>query len=264
MLGDIREVAFVNSSMVNPNDEDEPEICGICLDDIKGEGLEHMFNSKVSHRFHTKCVKPWLEEHQSCPLCRDRVTSINGEPLTNDRAGDQIAIAAFHGDNATVRFLLRSGTISEEQRGHAVVAATNRGHVQVVRLLLDRAEISQTNRENAVIDATSAGHVDIVRLLLSSGTITEYKRGWAVYWAASNGHFAIVRLLLSSGTISEEDRSFAAAIARDNGHYRTAALVHFSRLAKTATEAAPALALVALGLVMSYMHYADQHSEEQT
>ena len=59
-----------------------PETCGICRDDmVEGVGLEHRVNDQASHRFHTECVKPWFEQHPSCPLCRDRVTSINGEPL---------------------------------------------------------------------------------------------------------------------------------------------------------------------------------------
>ena len=48
-----------------PTDQDE---CAICLEQFKvGETL---VNLPCAHRFHTKCLTPWLETNSQCPCCR--------------------------------------------------------------------------------------------------------------------------------------------------------------------------------------------------
>ena len=46
-------------------DQDE---CTICLDRFKsGETLVHL---PCAHRYHPKCLVPWLENNGQCPCCR--------------------------------------------------------------------------------------------------------------------------------------------------------------------------------------------------
>ncbi|KAF7851187.1 hypothetical protein BT93_L4333 [Corymbia citriodora subsp. variegata] len=46
-------------------DQDE---CAICLERFEaGETLTHL---PCAHRFHSRCVVPWLEVHAHCPCCR--------------------------------------------------------------------------------------------------------------------------------------------------------------------------------------------------
>ncbi|KAL3744288.1 hypothetical protein ACJRO7_013533 [Eucalyptus globulus] len=42
--------------------------CAICLERFEvGETLVHL---PCAHRFHSRCVVPWLEAHAHCPCCR--------------------------------------------------------------------------------------------------------------------------------------------------------------------------------------------------
>lgn len=46
----------------------EQEECAICLEHYKeGETLMHL---PCAHRYHSRCLVPWLEKNQHCPCCR--------------------------------------------------------------------------------------------------------------------------------------------------------------------------------------------------
>ncbi|ESQ54642.1 hypothetical protein EUTSA_v10025560mg [Eutrema salsugineum] len=46
----------------------EPLQCSVCLDDFdKGSEAKEM---PCKHKFHVRCILPWLELHSSCPVCR--------------------------------------------------------------------------------------------------------------------------------------------------------------------------------------------------
>ncbi|CAH2077887.1 unnamed protein product [Thlaspi arvense] len=46
----------------------EPLQCSVCLDDFdKGSEAKEM---PCKHKFHLRCIVPWLELHSSCPVCR--------------------------------------------------------------------------------------------------------------------------------------------------------------------------------------------------
>ncbi|KAK2966907.1 hypothetical protein RJ640_027027 [Escallonia rubra] len=47
--------------------------CAVCLDQFtEGESLVHL---PCAHRFHSKCLVPWLENNSHCPCCRMGILS---------------------------------------------------------------------------------------------------------------------------------------------------------------------------------------------
>ncbi|KAL1202953.1 E3 ubiquitin-protein ligase SIRP1 [Cardamine amara subsp. amara] len=60
-----RKEAVENLPMVKIS---EPLQCSVCLDDFeKGSEAKEM---PCKHKFHIRCIVPWLELHSSCPVCR--------------------------------------------------------------------------------------------------------------------------------------------------------------------------------------------------
>ena len=45
----------------------EPVLCVICLEYTTLCPV----NTKCGHKFHKKCLKPWADKYNSCPICRE-------------------------------------------------------------------------------------------------------------------------------------------------------------------------------------------------
>ncbi|KAL5839883.1 hypothetical protein ACOSQ4_012491 [Xanthoceras sorbifolium] len=53
----------------------EQEECAICLERFKlGDTLVHL---PCAHRFHARCLLPWLEANAQCPCCRTEILTPN-------------------------------------------------------------------------------------------------------------------------------------------------------------------------------------------
>jgi len=62
----------VDEKMLGPQGKAE---CSVCMDDVVlGEEVVVL---PCSHWFHEVCVKVWLSEHNTCPICR---TGVSAEP----------------------------------------------------------------------------------------------------------------------------------------------------------------------------------------
>ncbi|KAK9137451.1 hypothetical protein Sjap_008045 [Stephania japonica] len=46
----------------------QKEVCAICLDEFQSE--QPVVNLPCFHRYHSKCVLPWLSSQSQCPYCR--------------------------------------------------------------------------------------------------------------------------------------------------------------------------------------------------
>ncbi|XP_020206833.1 probable E3 ubiquitin-protein ligase RHY1A isoform X2 [Cajanus cajan] len=52
----------------------EQEDCAVCLESFRvGETLIHL---PCAHRFHDRCLKPWLKNNSHCPCCRTNILSL--------------------------------------------------------------------------------------------------------------------------------------------------------------------------------------------
>lgn len=73
--------------------------CSICMGVDESCGVTVTLN--CNHCFGNACIKEWLYEHTTCPLCRTLVTTINGENVTVPLRPTQ---ASFHEFNFEPNF----------------------------------------------------------------------------------------------------------------------------------------------------------------
>lgn len=45
----------------------EPATCSICLDNISNSDVKEL---RCNHKFHRNCINTWLQDNNTCPLCR--------------------------------------------------------------------------------------------------------------------------------------------------------------------------------------------------
>jgi len=66
---------FATTAAFTPEGTQGGEVCAICQDAFKaGEPVSRL--RSCSHAFHDGCVKPWLAEKETCPMCRVEVTQL--------------------------------------------------------------------------------------------------------------------------------------------------------------------------------------------
>ncbi len=64
---------FKSSSSNNENDAGDSVTCSICFEDYVKKDM--IMALACSHKFHSKCIKQWLQQNRRCPLCqKDGVT----------------------------------------------------------------------------------------------------------------------------------------------------------------------------------------------
>ena len=66
LQNDMRLMSISSSESITSM-ESQDNVCCICLDEIKKSNLLMM--SECHHKFHIKCVKEWLCQRPTCPLC---------------------------------------------------------------------------------------------------------------------------------------------------------------------------------------------------
>eukprot|EP01130_Rhizamoeba_saxonica_P017159 TRINITY_DN819_c0_g1_i2.p2 TRINITY_DN819_c0_g1~~TRINITY_DN819_c0_g1_i2.p2 ORF type:complete len:217 (-),score=66.03 TRINITY_DN819_c0_g1_i2:108-758(-) len=70
------EAAISSCEKIKIDEEvDEDEICAICRDEYELD--EEVIKLHCSHFFHEDCVRPWLEKHNTCPICRTHLEEIS-------------------------------------------------------------------------------------------------------------------------------------------------------------------------------------------
>lgn len=63
-----------------PPQFEDPD-CSICQSDLKGGTITDML--PCQHRFHGKCIKEWLEKHDTCPNCRTKINAVLEGPTVS-------------------------------------------------------------------------------------------------------------------------------------------------------------------------------------
>ncbi|WOG96567.1 hypothetical protein DCAR_0415903 [Daucus carota subsp. sativus] len=49
----------------------DQEECAVCLEHLKSS--EDLSFLPCAHRFHSKCLLPWLQNNSHCPCCRNPI-----------------------------------------------------------------------------------------------------------------------------------------------------------------------------------------------
>ena len=50
-------------------------VCSICLQTF--ENVHFKYKAPCNHCYHNDCIKEWCRINPTCPLCRERITTIN-------------------------------------------------------------------------------------------------------------------------------------------------------------------------------------------
>ena len=65
---------------------DDDNSCPICLRDFNIEKSDVCRPVSCSHVYHRRCISGWLEQHETCPLCRsDIFSSVDVAPMAPSR-----------------------------------------------------------------------------------------------------------------------------------------------------------------------------------
>ncbi|MED6161136.1 hypothetical protein PIB30_057885 [Stylosanthes scabra] len=66
-------VILVTAALLSQLDPNGLVSCAVCKDDIEID--EEAKQLPCNHLYHSDCITPWLELHDSCPLCRFRLSA---------------------------------------------------------------------------------------------------------------------------------------------------------------------------------------------
>ena len=69
------DTKIVNNLIVNKQYDENKKECSICLDNIK-IGDKYIILPCI-HFFHEVCIKNWMNERNTCPLCKYKLTNTN-------------------------------------------------------------------------------------------------------------------------------------------------------------------------------------------
>ena len=69
------------------NEEKELEDCVICFETLT---IEKTINLPCKHSFHLDCIKKWVKESATCPMCRKKISSIFIENETPPEVANSI------------------------------------------------------------------------------------------------------------------------------------------------------------------------------
>ncbi|KAJ1728724.1 hypothetical protein LPJ61_003881 [Coemansia biformis] len=84
---------FIRTLPELPADQCREATCVICKESAVGDAGVHdpVTRLPCRHHFHRECIRPWLELHNTCPMCRHEVPSDDPRWLEQKRAEERRA-----------------------------------------------------------------------------------------------------------------------------------------------------------------------------
>ena len=139
--------------------------CSICI-----EPLDRAVALNCTHRLHLSCLGQLMHGRPSCPLCRARITSVNGIdlPVLNSTMTENEHERAFQnavGQNDLSRIIALTAQRPLSARAQTrVMYRALRGAPQIIEMLF--IEMSSTDRGYALTNAIGNGREDLLPILM--------------------------------------------------------------------------------------------------
>ena len=72
--GSLSDYLIARETVLNEDIDDEP--CSICLEEFVIPN--RIIVLACEHKFHSDCIKSWISQDSSCPICRQRISTSFG------------------------------------------------------------------------------------------------------------------------------------------------------------------------------------------
>jgi hypothetical protein len=163
--------------------------CAICQESSSDDFPKiihlHPKIGAAKHSFHKECMNLWIQDNDTCPLCRLRVFPQNSTIQSRidalakreliEAGGVDVTLHQYLDREDATRFqeLFQRSAIDKDLRGELLHKATAKGSTSIVEtLLLTQDEEIGDDRERVINLATFHGHRKIVSLILETGDVS--------------------------------------------------------------------------------------------
>jgi hypothetical protein len=135
--------------------------CAVCL--CESEDKDRLLNLPCAHTFHESCILPWLEKHNSCPVCRYELSTSDPvqERLREQRMIEQYGVQALQIMQIAMSIQrLYSDLQIWKQSEHKSVSQLNAINAELTQnmysldaiIIPDEEELQQMNRKTTAWD----------------------------------------------------------------------------------------------------------------
>ncbi|HSX11464.1 MAG TPA: hypothetical protein VLF94_07120 [Chlamydiales bacterium] len=117
--------------------------------------------------------------------------------------GNAVIEAVKQGSSENVNALLRTGSLSKDQRSQALLEAIRLDREPIAITLIGDGPIRDQERGEALVAAVGKEHMELVHVLLGGGSVIREYREQAAVLAAQHGKDDLLRAIRENGQISE-------------------------------------------------------------
>ncbi|RYR49545.1 hypothetical protein Ahy_A07g036058 [Arachis hypogaea] len=120
-------VILVTSALLSQLDPTGVVSCAVCKDDIEID--EEAKQLPCNHLYHSDCITPWLELHDSCPLCRFRLSAAEEEAEGEEEDGLDGALTSSEIRSQLRAAMVRLSELMEEEEDDFYGLRTTLNHI---------------------------------------------------------------------------------------------------------------------------------------
>ncbi len=205
--------------------------CSICLTDLTEEEQEldqilalhkspTIAATAKDHCFHKDCIRTWLRENDTCPLCRKELVDGEHAALDITKPAPLVLFASRHYDTFlnAVRYNNRAGLmlILEQHpdininarifhKHNALITAAAYGHVKILKDLINlgaNINLGSHHDDTALMLAAQNGFSKTIKALLhakAAVNLSNRDKRTALMTAAGKNYTIIMKMLIKAG-----------------------------------------------------------------